>query len=291
MPNPFALNQFTTKPLSFEEDLQLCQRLKIQQIELCQVKLGDEEPQQRNRLAALKDSGIRPCSVQATVHSVFPDRLAPEPTEPVKRLEAYLRCMELVAEYFPGEGLPFVAITGAVPGDDFRYGREVVRKSVRHLAEQAEQHGFRIAVEAVHPYFMQRDTFVYSLDDAQALVREADANNVGLVADIWHLWQETDIAERLRAASEQVLMVHVSDWPPGGPRALDDRLVPGDGCIPLVELLGALAQGGYSGAFCAELLSEKSLPGSLWNDPAESARRCRDGVDAIQKRIVAQLQS
>lgn len=282
MATPFAVNQFTTKRNDFEADLTMCRRLEVPWIELCQAKLADDESVQRQQLIRLSGSDIRLCSVQPKVHSVFPDRLAPEPQEPEERLRAYCRCMQLIREYIPEQDLPFVAITGAAPENNFHHGRSVVVESLKYLSERASDYGFRIAFEPIHPYFMQRDTFVWSLDEAIQIIDEVDSPQVGLVIDLFHLWQEPAIEARLRQIAPRVLMVHVSDWPDGGPRSLDDRRVPGFGCIPIEGILQALALGGYQGPHCIEILSDESLPDSLWNeDPTDVVLRSRGALDAM----------
>lgn len=48
-----------------------------------------------------------------------------------------------------------------------------------------------------------------------------------------------------------------------------DRLVMGTGIVDLPMIFRALEEGGYAGPYCLELLSDKSLPDSLWNWPPE----------------------
>lgn len=260
----FAVNQFTTKPLSFQQDLDLCQLLKIQAIELCENKLGDNATQQRDNLARLKDSGISLRSVQSRVHSVFPDRLAPHPFEPGDRIRVFEQCMETISANHVGENLAFVVISGCAPQDNFRRARFEVVAQIRHLADAAAEYGQRIAFEPLHPYFMQHDSFVCTLADAREIIEEVQRPNVGLVFDVWHLWQEVDIVQRIAQIIDAIHVVHVSDYPAEGPRCLDDRLIPGMGIINLPDLLGALQNAGYQGDYCLEILSSEDLPDSLW---------------------------
>jgi sugar phosphate isomerase/epimerase len=43
--------------------------------------------------------------------------------------------------------------------------------------------------------------------------------------------------------------------------------LPGEGVIPLVDLLRAIRQTGYDGFYTLEMFSETHLTGSHWNDP------------------------
>lgn len=96
--------------------------------------------------------------------------------------------------------------------------------------------------------------------------------------DVWHIWREPNIAERVAGLGDRVLGVHVCDWAPEEPRGFMDRLLPGRGAIDLPALLGAIERTGYRGAYCLEIFSAEDLPDSLWReDPAEVVRRGRAG--------------
>ena len=56
-----------------------------------------------------------------------------------------------------------------------------------------------------------------------------------------------------------------NDW--RDPRAFGDRHFPGEGNIPLVELLRTIRKTGYAGIYTLEIFSETNLSGSLWSNP------------------------
>ena len=83
-----------------------------------------------------------------------------------------------------------------------------------------------------------------------------------------------------------MFVVQVSDW--RTPFGYYDRLVPGDGTAPLVDLVEAVIAGGYAGPFVVEIFSSESLPGSLWRaDLDELLDRCTVGFDLIWDAVLA----
>jgi len=112
---------------------------------------------------------------------------------------------------------------------------------------------------------MNVDTFLCSIAQAGRVIESVDHPQFGLFVDVWHIWDATDAPALIRKYGGKIFGVHVNDW--HDPRAFGDRCLPGEGKIPLVELLRALQKTGYAGAYTLEIFSETHLSGSLWADP------------------------
>lgn len=277
---PLSVSQFTTMKQSFDEDLALYQRLGVTHIELCERKLSDDPAKRSDQLAALKDAGISVTSIQPQVHALFPDRMSPEPAKPEERLARFRQTIDWAAEQFPGVGMPLVAIGGKAPDFDFRKCHAAARRLYPELADHAAEGGLRIAFEMLQPVLMNLDTFICTLDEALLLMEDVGHPNFGLVIDSWNVWQERDLFQRVAALGDRMFLVQLSDWPAGGVRNTDDRLVPGDGIIDLPRLLKAVRSAGYSGAYELEILSAEQLPDSLWRaDPADVIGRSRTAFE------------
>ncbi len=277
---PFAVSQFTTMPRSAAEDFRTYPQAGVEAIELCESKFP-KQPEARGELVeSLRQSGLAVISVQAHVHSIFPDRMAPEPSDPGARLEAFKDSMAYWMETLKTPGLPFVLISGVAPGEDLRAGWKIAESWIREASHFAESVGASVAFEPLGPTLMYQDSFIYGLDQGLRLVAAAESLRAGLVIDVWHLWEEYDLARRLEEAAPQVRVVHVCDWPASGPRGLDDRLLPGEGIIRLRdEFLTPLRAGGYKGPLTVEVLSDEALEDSLWKLPAaELLARARKGL-------------
>lgn len=276
----FAVSQFTTWHQTFEQDIELYHALGIECIEVCERKLSTDRAKARDQLAALRDMGLRVSSVQPRVHALFQDGMCPDLSDPDERAGRYRATIDLIADAFPGECIPLVTISGNAPGYNFRVAHQTARRIYPDLADYAADRGLRIMFEPLSPILMNADSFICNLDDAMKLIEDVGRDNFGLMLDVWHLWSERDIAQRIEVAGDRIFGVHVCDWPRDEPRHVGDRVLPGDGRIDLPTMLGAIERAGYAGAYCLEIFSIDALPDSLWRaDPADVVRRGRDGFN------------
>ncbi len=66
-------------------------------------------------------------------------------------------------------------------------------------------------------------------------------------------WAERGLAETIRAGVDRIRLVQVSDFKVGT-IASSQRLVPGDGDVPIARILGHVIDAGYAGVFDLELI-------------------------------------
>ena len=66
-------------------------------------------------------------------------------------------------------------------------------------------------------------------------------------------WAERGLAETVTAGVDRLRLVQVSDFAVGT-LSTPNRLVPGDGDIPLERILGGALSAGYAGCFDLELI-------------------------------------
>jgi sugar phosphate isomerase/epimerase len=215
----------------------------------------------------LRESGLRATACVPEIPSILPLPPMKGPEDPEVRVDALCRSVRRLAELEP-ECVCF--LTG--PGDE----REVVLEGVRRVAAAAEEAGVRVALEPVHVSQREAFSFVNSIPDALALLEEAGTPSVGLLVDVWH------IGEGFAAAAGRIYGVHVADRREPT-RNVFDRLLPGDGVLPLAERLRAVAETGYDGSYDVEIFSDESFPDSLWlRDPAELALRARESLERLR---------
>ncbi len=94
--------------------------------------------------------------------------------------------------------------------------------------------------------------FVHTLRDAIALARRLDT---GVCMELNACWAERALATTIRDDVDRIHLVQVSDFKVGTV-ASSQRLVPGDGDIPMARILGDLVAAGYSGFFELELIGD-----------------------------------
>jgi sugar phosphate isomerase/epimerase len=69
-------------------------------------------------------------------------------------------------------------------------------------------------------------------------------------------WAERGLAETIAGSRDVIRLVQVSDFAIGT-LSTPNRLVPGDGDIPLERILGQVLASGYTGVFDLELIGPK----------------------------------
>ena len=258
-PYVFGVSQFTTWPWSLERDLRQYAIHGIDAIEVCEFKLNrdDYAPQ----LKKIASSGLTVSSVQATVHSLFPDSLAAEPTAPRDRVRHIKTAIERIAPHVPA-GTPFVVITGAAPGGDTHHVYETALEAFPGLAEFAARHTMRIAYEPLHPVLFNTDTALSGLDQALELVSDIDHPALGLCVDTWNIFQTPDLENVIRQCGDRIFLVQISDW--HRPRSGADRASLGDGTIDNAAIVKTIRETGYDRPYILEIFSGESLPDSIW---------------------------
>ncbi|MFN2528005.1 MAG: sugar phosphate isomerase/epimerase family protein [Candidatus Baltobacteraceae bacterium] len=272
----FGISEFTTWPNTFEQDVDLYAGVGAQCIEVTEFKLD------RTRLSGqfqlIQESGLVVSSVQATVHSLFPDGLQGEPADPKDRALHMRRSIERIAPHLPLD-TPFVAVTGAAPRGNVQHVVDTAVPAFRELAEVADGYGMRLAFEPLNPMLMNSDTAIWSLAAGLQLVQAVDHPSFGLCVDLWNIWQSSDLLEFIKRAAERIFLVQVSDY--RIPRSHNDRISVGDGEIPLEPIVRAIRQTAYDGPYVLEIFSGESLPDSLWR--TEFGPLLRKNIEAFAK--------
>jgi 4-hydroxyphenylpyruvate dioxygenase len=138
---------------------------------------------------------------------------------------------------------------------------ERTRLSLRQAAEEAERQGRRIAFE-----FQGRSAFGNNLQTAVALIEEVHSPYLGICLDVFHFSigpsKLTDLMLLNRENLFHVQLCDLADVP--RELATDaDRILPGDGDLPLDAVIDCLRSMGYAGCVSIELMNPQ-----LWQVPA-----------------------
>jgi sugar phosphate isomerase/epimerase len=275
-PPPYRLgiSQFTTTPWSFEEDVARYAELGVQAIELCEIKLDADRIVEQLRL--VDERCLQISSVQPVVRSLFPSRSQPDPVEVNQRMQRYRRSIELFGDRAPG--VPFVTNTGIPPSGNMQEVYDTAAREYASLADFAADKGARLALEPLNASIVNVETAIWTLQQGLEIVERVDRPNFGICLDSWNIWQNADLHETIAAAGTRIFVVQLSDW--RTPRSFLDRLIPGQGNIPLPSLLRAIHEAGYRGPYVVEIFSQ-GVPGALWEgDLNRVVAESITGVDA-----------
>ncbi len=133
---------------------------------------------------------------------------------------------------------------------------EVSAAQLRRLGDLAEQHGVRIAYEA-----LAWGRFVSDYRDAWRIVLLADHPAVGTCLDSFHILSRGhDPAAIERIPGEKIFFLQLADAPVLSMDVLSwsrhHRLFPGEGGFDLVAFLGHVLRAGYSGPLSLEVFND-----------------------------------
>ena len=137
------------------------------------------------------------------------------------------------------------------------------------VLKEATARGVPFAIE--HTNSLRVDVgFVHTLKDAIDLAHRFD---VGVCMEMNACWAERALERTIRDGIDRIRLVQVSDFKVGTV-ASSQRLVPGDGDIPIGRILSVLIDAGYAGVFDLELIGDAIAA---------------EGYDAAVPRAVEQL--
>ncbi len=269
----FGVSQFTTMPWEFERDVETYARLGVQAIEICEVKLDPDRL--AAQMALVGAHGLEITSVQPVVRTLFPSASQPDPPEIDARMARFRQSIQEIGPFAPGAS--FVTNTGIAPRGDIQHVWDRAVLEYHALAEFASEHGVRVALEPLNPSIMNVETALWTVEQAMALIRAVGHPGFGLCLDCWNVWQNPNLAQAIADAGASIFVVQISDW--RTPRSFQDRLVPGQGEIPLADFLRAVRTTGFAGAYSVEIFSS-GVPGALWDSDLEQViLQSRRGAD------------
>jgi sugar phosphate isomerase/epimerase len=156
---------------------------------------------------------------------------------------------------------------------------EEVVAGLRTLCDLAAERGMTISLEFL-PF-----TGIPTIADAVRLVDAADRDNLGFVLDTWHWFRQPggpDVATLRTIPPERIHLFQLNDAPaePAEDLMAESmaRLLPGEGAIDIVGLIGVLDEMGAEPVVISEVFSAARL---AQLEPAENARRQYAALTAV----------
>jgi sugar phosphate isomerase/epimerase len=131
---------------------------------------------------------------------------------------------------------------------------DAFEEAIRPVLGEARAQGIDFAIE--HTNSLRVDVgFVHTLRDALDLARRLD---VGVCMELNACWAERGLERTIVTGVDRIRLVQVSDFEVGTV-ASSQRLVPGDGDIPIARIVRTLVSAGYDGVFELELIGDKIM--------------------------------
>ena len=127
-----------------------------------------------------------------------------------------------------------------------------LENGLRTTGRVAEQHGVRIALEAINRY---ETGYVNTVAEGLQLLERVGCDSVGMLLDTFHMnIEEPSITESVRSCGDKLFHVHVAD---------SNRWYPGAGHIDFVDVLSTLNDINYQGYISGEFLPLPDGPSSI----------------------------
>ena len=270
-----GFNGATTQTADLATDIRITGQAGYDVIELRDVKLDQFLTQ-----GSLDDVRrmLREADVTAwTINAI--DRVGVDGAAGTAR--AVARCRQL-SRYAQAIECPWVLV---VPGPtEGRTDAQVTSDTVatlREMADAAAEFGRSVAFEFMgFPWAAVRD-----VAGAWAIVQEANRPNLGIIVDTAHFYAGGSTLESIREVDpERLVVLHINDVEDVPKPDLTDghRLYPGEGVIPLQDILGAVRATGWDGVLSVELFREE-----YWRqDPLAVAREAKARTVAVWERVL-----
>lgn len=174
-----------------------------------------------------------------------------------------------------------IVVSGTRNGHTVGHSRRLLAEALDELADYAGTRGVRLCVLPMHSYFAESWTFVNSLDETLELLARVNHPHAGLAFDTYQMWQEPRLIERIPELAALTGIVQISDAR-RSPRSRAERCVPGEGCVPLGEIVRAFQQSGYDGYYDVQVWSNAAWSG----DYPQIVTQCRDAVLRLADQTV-----
>ncbi len=258
-----AVNQITTRRWSTQQEIEEFRALRVGAIGVWASKLDDEGDDAR----LIRSSGLAVSSLS------WIDGLTcgewDRTSEAVKnggetiRLGAFLKA-EVIN-----------IITGTQGGHIRSNAKRLVVHALRELADEAARWNVSLALQPMHRVCKRQWTFLHSIEETMDIIAAVDRPGLGMTCSTFHLSRSRSLCRRIREFASWIRLVQLCDGP-RRPRNVHHRNLPGEGELPLAEIVDTLEEAGYRGRYEVEVMSP-----DVWEGPQESL------IPSIRSRYVA----
>ncbi|HVW02911.1 MAG TPA: sugar phosphate isomerase/epimerase family protein [Planctomycetaceae bacterium] len=265
-----ALHETTTYRWSLDEDAHACRAAGINGIGLWRTKLDDFGDERAADL--LEELNLAPVSLGWAGGFTDPRECSFE--------DALADAFEALRQASLVGAKVLLIAPGARAGHTWNHAVEVVCDALRHLGDIAGIYGVHVAVQPALARFGSNCTFLDTLDRALDLLAICDHSCVGLNLDLFHLGHDPLLCARIPEFVKFVKTVQLCDAP-ARLNSEHDRLRPGEGALPLPEIVQSLESAGYTGFYELQIHSEQIWAG----DYQPVLEQCRAQFDALADRV------
>ena len=250
-----SLNQITTPRWSVQEAAEACASRGIPSIALWRHKIAEQGLTASVR--AVRDAQLHVSSVCRG--GMFPGETAEQRR---KNIEDNFRAVDEAAAL---EADSLVMVVGGASPMGIEAARQMVRDGLAELVPYAQSAGVKIGLEPLHPMFAGDRSVLTTIDEADGMAATYDAQQVGVVLDVFHIWWDPHVMQKIADVATRIMGFHVSDWLVPLPDTLLGRGMMGDGIIDLRALRQAVDAAGYDGPIEVEIFNQ-----AIWDEDPDA---------------------
>lgn len=239
-----SISQITTNNLGFEEAVKAYSSKGIGQMGIWRDKIENIPPTQVK--AILEEYRVKPTNL--CFAGLFTSDSAEQRQAAVDDAK---KAIELCKEI--GAGFLLIISGPTVPGD-LEGSRDRARRALDEVVPFAQDIGANLALEAIHPIDISRWTVLVTLEQVFGIVESFSSPNLGILLDLYNSWWEPGLETTIPRIIDKVFDVHMADWA-AETLAVDTRLLPGQGVIPLPRLIRTIEDAGYQGLYDVEIFN------------------------------------
>jgi len=267
-----SVNQITTYRATLEEELSALSEAGFRAIGLWRRKL--DETGLHTALDLIRESGIEVTSLSfaggftGSTGWTFREAMDDAVEALFTAAAVGARCLVIA----PGSRGRYTA----------RHEQRVVAQSVRELAAIGSELGVRLAIMPRRAAMARRWTSLESLHAAIDLVQCVGRERLGIVLDTFQFGTCPVLCKDPGQVAPYVEILQLSDAPTDA-ACEDQGCLPGDGTLPLADILAGMLASGFDGDIDLQVWSR-----DLWNQPLNYViPRCRVQLDAVMAESVS----
>ena len=263
--NHIALHTWTLDTTPLADALRIAREVGYNAVELRHVdflrgrKAGMSD---ETMLKVVRDANIKVAVIGTESGVLF------ESGDELKRL---LDSLRYVSEKAVALGCDVIMVS---PGQNAPGGMALAKQNLKTCAEITAEYGIKLALE-----FNSRHPLINTLQAGMEVIDAVNMKNCGLLLDTYHLHCSGGNGASFRDVPvDQIIAFQFSDAPPGPPsqtRMPVDRLPPGKGAAPFVEIFKTLMAMNYQG-----YMSYEAPNPAQWNRPANEV--AREGLELVR---------
>jgi sugar phosphate isomerase/epimerase len=256
----YSISEVTTYHLSFDEDVKLYNTVGCQGIGVWGFKmerLGNQRAKELLDRFKLQATNCIPDG-----NSILPYALSPSPEDPRKRVEAFLPNLESMAKLNP---TAIVVITGPQGNYSAEEAHDLCMEGFTRIGKVANDLGITMVLEPIHKSVADEMTMIWDIPGTLKMLDELNQPSFKILFDTWHLWDTSNILDLISKNISLIGGVHVSDWREST-RSWPDRAFPGEGKLPMMQILRTLDNAGYRGYYDVEIFSDDGEFGNDYED-------------------------